>query len=53
MCSPAVIRFARAALTESDVRGRSVLEIGALDVNGSVRPVVESLHPASYTGIDI
>lgn len=53
MCSPAVIRFARVALEESDVRGRSVLEIGSLDVNGSVRPVVESLHPASYTGVDI
>ncbi len=53
MCSPSVVRFAKTALTESDVRGRTVLEVGSLDVNGSVRPVVEALRPASYTGVDI
>ena len=45
--------FACSALTEADVRGKTVLEAGALDVNGSVRPHVESLGPASYTGTDM
>lgn len=48
-----VLDFARSALTADDVRGRRVLEAGSMDVNGSVRPYVESLGPASYTGTDM
>jgi len=53
MCSPSVLRFAATALKEPDVRGRTVLEVGSLDVNGTVKPILEALHPASYTGIDL
>src|SRR5947209_19422757 len=53
MCDPAGIDFVRRQLTEGDVAGRRVLDVGALDVNGSVRPFVESLHPASYVGVDL
>jgi SAM-dependent methyltransferase len=53
MCNASCIAFARAQLSSNDVLGRSVLEVGALDVNGSVRPVVEALGPATYVGIDI
>lgn len=53
MCSPAVIEFARSVLTESEVEGKRVIEVGALDVNGSVRPIIESYRPAVYVGIDI
>jgi SAM-dependent methyltransferase len=35
------------------VVGKHVLEVGAIDVNGTVRPVIEALEPASYTGTDI
>jgi SAM-dependent methyltransferase len=35
------------------VHGRSVLEVGSMDVNGSVRPQLESLGPARYVGVDI
>jgi hypothetical protein len=45
--------FATSALTADDVRGKIVIEAGALNVNGSVRPHVESLGPASYTGTDM
>lgn len=50
---PSAMAFARSALTADDVRGKTVIEAGALDVNGSVRPHVEALGPASYTGTDI
>jgi SAM-dependent methyltransferase len=45
--------FACSALTADDVRGRIVVEAGALNVNGSVRGHVESLGPASYTATDM
>lgn len=50
---PSAMAFACSALTEADVRGRIVIEAGALNVNGSVRGHVESLGPASYTATDM
>jgi SAM-dependent methyltransferase len=35
------------------VRGKSVIEVGSLDVNGSVRGVVVHLEPLSYLGVDV
>jgi glycosyltransferase involved in cell wall biosynthesis len=40
-------------VSRSDAAGRDVLEVGSLDVNGSVRPLIESHRPASYIGIDL
>lgn len=40
-------------LSSEDLAGKNVLEVGSLDVNGSIRPFAESLGPASYLGIDI
>jgi SAM-dependent methyltransferase len=40
-------------ISREDVHGKRVLEIGALDVNGSLRVVVEQLQPAEYIGTDI
>lgn len=45
--------FACSALTAGDVRGKTVIEAGALDVNGSVRPHVLTLAPLTYTGTDM
>ena len=53
MCHKTGIAFVQSALAEKDARGKAVLEVGALDVNGSVRPTVEALAPASYLGVDI
>jgi SAM-dependent methyltransferase len=53
MCSPGVIDFVRRHLTPTDVAGHVVLEVGSRDVNGSVRPDIESLGPATYLGVDI
>ena len=50
---PSAMTFACSALTAGDVAGRSVLEAGSLNVNGSVRGHAESLGPASYIGTDM
>ena len=39
-------------ITSDMIKGRKVLEVGSYDVNGSVRPFVESLNPKDYHGID-
>ena len=53
MCNKTGIEFGTRMLTADRVAGRDVIDVGALDVNGSLRPVVEPLGPASYLGVDI
>lgn len=53
MCNLTGIAFGQAVLAPGSVAGRAVLEVGSMDVNGSLRPFVESLGPASYVGVDI
>jgi len=50
---PSAMAFACSALTAQDVAGKRVIEAGALDVNGSVRPYVEELGSAWYHGTDM
>ena len=53
MCNQACIQFAEDNLREQELRGKNVLEVGSLNVNGSIRSVVSSYQPASYLGVDI
>jgi len=50
---PSAYEFSTTALTEADVKGRRVVEAGALNVNGSAREVIEAHEPASYLGTDM
>jgi len=50
---PSAYAFATRALTPEQVKGKRVVEVGAYDYNGSVRPHLESLDPESYTGTDM
>jgi hypothetical protein len=40
MCNAACIRFGKAQLSKDDIRMKRVIEVGALDLNGSLRGVV-------------
>ena len=53
MCNAACINFVASNLSADEVKGKSVLEVGALDINGSSRSAILPLQPSSYTGIDI
>ena len=53
MCGTACLEFGARVLSAEDVCGRDVLEVGATDVNGSLRPQVESLRPTRYVGVDL
>lgn len=53
MCNESCLEFIRKNLSEEDIRDKSVIEVGALDVNGSARLIVEAFHPSCYIGVDI
>ena len=53
MCNQWDLEVVAGTLSRSDVAGKRVLEVGSLDVNGSVRPLIQALGPAEYVGLDI
>jgi SAM-dependent methyltransferase len=53
VCNLTGIAFGERSLKGIDIEGRDVLEVGSLDVNGSLRPHVVSLGPSRYIGVDI
>ena len=53
MCNHAVIAFGREHLAREEVAGKDVLEVGALEVNASLRRDVEALEPKTYLGVDL
>jgi SAM-dependent methyltransferase len=53
MCNSACLQFASSCLLEGEIKGKKVIEVGSLDVNGSVRGIVENFEPLSYLGVDI
>ncbi len=53
MCNQACIDFGRTALRSEDVRGARILEVGSLNVNGSLREIAVGFTPSEYVGVDI
>ncbi len=47
-----VIDFLGRALTKDEVSGKSLLEVGSFNVNGTPRSVIDPLKPGSYIGVD-
>lgn len=53
MCSPYCLAFGRDNLSESEIKGKRVLEVGSYNVNGSMREYGLSLAPREYIGVDL
>jgi SAM-dependent methyltransferase len=53
MCNPACIDFGVRVVTVEDVRGKRVIEVGSMNVNGSLRETIEAHRPAKYIGVDL
>lgn len=53
MCHTSVIAWAGIQIGPDLITGKTVIEVGAYDVNGSVRPGIEHHGPESYLGVDI
>ena len=53
MCDKNCIAFGIKNLTEEDVRGKRILEVGSYDVNGSLRGGITAHKPDQYIGVDI
>lgn len=53
MCNAQCIDFGKRVLNEELIGGKRVIEVGAYDVNGSLRSVIMPLEPVEYIGVDI
>jgi len=53
MCNAACLIFAATRISNQDVAGKRVLEIGSGDINGGLRRLIEFWQPAEYIGVDI
>lgn len=53
MCHTSVLTWAADVFGPGLVTGKSVCEVGAYNVNGTVRPSIEAHGPASYLGVDM
>ena len=53
MCNTACNEFVARWLDPDEITDKDVLEVGARDVNGSVRPLIEKHKPNRYVGVDI
>lgn len=53
MCHDVGLAFIADVLAADEIRGRTILEVGSRDVNGSPRSVLGPMQPESYLGVDI
>lgn len=53
MCHASCVIFGAINLTKEEIAGKRVIELGACEVNGSLRPLLESYNPSEYVGVDI
>jgi SAM-dependent methyltransferase len=53
MCNVHGVIFATLNLKQEEVMGKRIIEVGALNVNGSARPILEQYKPKQYVGVDL
>jgi SAM-dependent methyltransferase len=47
------VLFAALNIAKEEIRDKKVVEVGSMDVNGTVRTLLETYQPAQYLGIDV
>lgn len=47
------IVFGAKSLTKEEIKHKRIIDVGAYDFNGSIRPIIESWQPSEYIGVDI
>jgi SAM-dependent methyltransferase len=53
MCNANGILFAALNLKVDEIKNKRVLDVGSMNVNGSVRSLLESYEPKQYVGVDV
>src|ERR1700730_9522087 len=53
MCHAACLEFGRSHLARGEVLDKKVIEVGSLDVHGSLRADIVKLGASSYLGVDV
>lgn len=53
MCNDWCFKYWSEQIAKEEIEGKKVIEVGSLDVNGSLRSVIQPLNPAEYVGVDI
>lgn len=53
VCSSTVIIFEVLVSSKEEIEGKEIIEIGSVDINGTIRPIFESWGASKYIGIDI
>jgi SAM-dependent methyltransferase len=53
MCNTTGIQFGKTHLSQSEILNKKVIEVGARDVNGTLRDDIVKLNPSSYLGVDM
>jgi autotransporter strand-loop-strand O-heptosyltransferase len=53
MCNPKCLAFVEKYLIPNDIIGKSIIDVGSRDINGSPRYYVLSHKPEKYIGVDI
>jgi len=45
--------FVKDVVCEREIKGKRVLEVGAMNVNGTIRPIIEAFGPMEYVATDM
>jgi len=53
MCHNSCLKFGKDVLSSKDIKNKTVIEVGSLNINGSLREIVNKYNPKKYIGVDL
>ncbi len=53
MCDENCIVWGQDNISPDEIKGKRILEVGSLNVNGTLRHAIEKMNPLEYIGVDI